>query len=134
MLEIFRRGVDTYTQMQSSNFNLNTGIGQFWGFGANGSNAIEDARSNILPRQCTLRRLTIFIGFGNHDAIITFTVRETGVSTAKLITIPASAGVANYNDDTDEVLIENSRLAYLVGGGGGAGNTTMNGFSQEFVK
>jgi len=119
---------------QSTDNDLQTNDNEVLGFGSNSSSGTHQSRQNIWPRQMTARRFVIRITQGDHDQVITLTLEINQVSSAKLITIPASAGVATYTDDTDleyaalemyDVIIE------VVGAG--AGTTTMRGFSQEFV-
>ena len=121
--------------MQNCSVAIQAEDNEFMGFGINSSNTNEGARSDIIPRNVTLRRLIINLSGGAHDEVITFGLSvDTVASTVKIITIPASGGAAKLTDDSIVAVLAQQQMAYEIQvTGAGSGTTTLQGFSQEFL-
>ena len=118
---------------QNSNFALNANIGEFFGFGLSTSNSGENTRFNTSPMTTTLVNFLINLSSGAHDAVMTITLSVDGTDDAtRVITIPASGGAAILSMSGSTPVEIGTTTSYHIEGGGGAGTTSMKGYSQEF--
>ncbi len=116
--------------IQSSNFNLNANIGEFFSFGNTSSGTIN-TRKNVVVINQTLRTFMVNLNTGTHDAEMTITLGIDATPTTRIITIPASAGAAIYTQEGSTLLNALSFFAYEIEGGGGAGNSAIMSWSQD---
>lgn len=101
-----------------------------FGFWRMPSVALEEQRVVTFLKRTVFGSVIIHILTGTNDAIQLITYELNAVSTAKVITIPTSAGAAIYIENTTFTSNDTQTVGMSITGGG-AGVATINGLNQE---
>jgi len=123
-----------YTLTNVCDIDLELNIDELFGYGSNASQGTGSAKTNFCLRDCTAQRYMANISQGDHDTEILITFRVNSINTAKVLTIPASAGAVIYTNDLPLSLDVFDGFTSKITGGGGLLKTTMRGFCLEMIQ
>ena len=121
-----------YIQHQVMGLTLSGEINEFFWLGETPSSTNINVRQAPVAFNTTVGLFAFRLTNGAHDAEITLTLQIDGSSTTKVATIPASVGAGTFTEDTNVSVAALEQLTFIIEGGGGAGTTSLNGYSLEF--
>ena len=107
---------------------LQNEIDEYYTWGTTGPSASSTQKFYRSMFPITICRWFVQIATGAHDAEITETIQIELSATTKIITIPASAGSAQYINTDILSMLQDDTLAFKNEGGGGTGSTVLQGY------